>query len=217
MRIHKILSLAATAAIVAGCSGGSSSPVAPLARATPAALPAGVAKNATRLTFTIPNHSNSKRYAIGSRKPKYVSPSTAGVFATVTSTTMASPTPQYQGYSLAPNTTATTANPVTCGAQSDTGYTCTLYGNLAPDSYTITLVATDAAESGNTGTKPVGNALSGRHRNADDRCEYFERSRLHAAGASCAASTRRVNSTAYPNSGRRADCNAVERSIRSSA
>ena len=164
MRISKVCSLAATAALIAGCSGNGGSPVAPVAH-SPSTTVGSASKATTKLVLTLPNRKGAKRYALGGRKPKYVSPSTAGLIATVTGGALAANTTSYQGYNLAEGIAASTDSPATCTGTPGDGasYTCTLYFDLVPsaDQYSVTLTAYDAAESGTTGTPGSSdNALS---------------------------------------------------------
>lgn len=159
---HTFKSIAAFAAVglIAGCSGGGTSP-ARVANTNPGATggsPSTTAGKATgSLEVRLVSRNAAKRKPMGKRKPAYISPATGGIFATFASDAGTTT----QGYTLAAGQTASAASPASCGAlQSDNSYTCTLYFALSPASspYTITLTAYDTAQSGTT--VQAGTALS---------------------------------------------------------
>jgi hypothetical protein len=162
VRRFSCAALVAAVGLAAGCSG-SSTPVAPTMHASPGTV-ANAKRATTTLTFAIPRRAGAKRYAIGKRKPKYVSPSTSGMIASMTNPDYDGGATQYQGYTLSAGITATAASPASCGAAGADGFTCTIFLDLPPDAaqnYTVTLTAYDVAQSGTAATPADGsNALS---------------------------------------------------------
>ncbi len=123
----------------------------PAASAPGSGAPSSFGKSDASITVQIAWRASARR-AAHSRKRFYVSAGTQGLIAAFAQ----GDTTTYQGFTLAPNAAATTASPATCGALTNTSYTCTLYFDLAPGSYTGTLTTYDAAQSGTTGT-PAAN------------------------------------------------------------
>jgi hypothetical protein len=142
-------------ALAAGCGGGGSSPGNAPQAATSApgsGAPASFAKSDATVTLRISSRTSAKRAAHG-RKRLYVSPATQGLIATFAGAS----TTTSQGFTLAPDVSATTASPATCGAITNTSYSCTLHFDLPPASYTATLTTYDSAQSGTSGT-PVASS-----------------------------------------------------------
>ena len=164
MKTTRTLATAVAIALLAGCGGGSSSPIAPTqAKTQPVTGASNGKKQSVTITFNI-GKSRANLKAHGATKSrKYISPGTMGavVIATSDNGTPATATANSTtyGYDLTDTTTATGSS--TCAVDAaDGSRTCSLVFPLNPDSYDITVTTYDQAQTNGSATAPTGKPLS---------------------------------------------------------